>query len=109
MLGKDEGKVISFEDIEEARAKRTTKEAIKGKGRRGRKCKSAALEVAEAAESQPEPEVARAAREAIKEGRGKRRSTAQEADEPEPAEPEPEVTRITDTPVSWRVPITRII
>jgi hypothetical protein len=109
VLGKGEGKVMSFEDIEEARAKRTAKEAIKGKGRRGRKRKSAALEVAEAAESQPEPEVARAAREATKEGRGKRRSAAQEADEPEPAEPEPEVTRMTDAPVPWRAPIARMI
>jgi hypothetical protein len=52
VLGK--AKVMSYEDIEEARIKRTAKEAIKGKGKRGRKRKSAALEAGE-----PEPEVAR--------------------------------------------------
>ena len=66
VLGK--AKVMSFEDIEVARAARATKEVIKGKGKRGRKRKSAALE---ADEPEPEPEVARAAKEAIK-GRGKR-------------------------------------
>ncbi|KAF8857433.1 hypothetical protein BDZ45DRAFT_432790 [Acephala macrosclerotiorum] len=50
VLGK--AKVMSFEDIEEARAKRAAKGAIKDKGKRGRKRKSAALE--------PEPEVERA-------------------------------------------------
>ena len=45
---------MSYEDIEEARAKRAAKEVIKGKGKRGRKRKSAALEAGE-----PEPEVAR--------------------------------------------------
>ena len=36
--------MISYEDIEEARAKRAAKEAITGKGKRGRKRKSAAPE-----------------------------------------------------------------
>ena len=53
VLGK--AKVMSFEDIEEARAKRAAKEAIKGKGKRGRKRKIAALE----AEPVLEPKVAR--------------------------------------------------
>jgi hypothetical protein len=52
VLGK--AKVMSFEDIEVARAARAAKEVIKGKGKRGRKRKSAALEADE-----PEPEVAR--------------------------------------------------
>jgi hypothetical protein len=52
VLGK--AKVMSFEDIEVARAAHTAKEVIKGKGKRGRKRKSAALEPEE-----PEPEVAR--------------------------------------------------
>jgi len=90
VLGK--AKVMSFEDIEVARAARAAKEVIKGQGKRGRKRKSAALETGE-------PEVARAAKEAIK-GRGKRgrkrKSAAQEADEPEP---EPEVALIIDAPV----------
>ena len=45
MLGK--AKVMSFEDLEEARAKRAEKEAAKeakGKGKRGRKCKNATSE-----------------------------------------------------------------
>jgi hypothetical protein len=32
VLGKGEGKVISYEDIEEARIKRSAKDATKGKG-----------------------------------------------------------------------------
>ncbi|KAF4626224.1 hypothetical protein G7Y89_g11935 [Cudoniella acicularis] len=51
-------KVMSYEDIEEARAKRAAKEVIKGKGKRGRKRKSAALE-ADEPELEPGPEVAR--------------------------------------------------
>ena len=50
VLGK--AKVISYKDLEEARAKRANKEAAKeakGKGKRGRKRKSAAL-VADASE-----------------------------------------------------------
>jgi hypothetical protein len=65
VLGK--AKVISFEDIEVARAARAAKHVIKGKGKRGRKRKSAALE---AEEPEAEAEVARAAKEAIN-GRGK--------------------------------------
>jgi hypothetical protein len=44
---------MSFEDIEAARAARAVKDAIRGKGKRGRKRKSAALE------AEAEPEVAR--------------------------------------------------
>ena len=72
-------KVMSFEDIEVARAARAAKEVIKGKGKRGRKRKSAALEAGE-----PEP------------------------DEPE-LEPEPEVARMIDEPVLWRAPVARMI
>ena len=109
VLGK--AKVMSFEDIEVARAARAAKEVIKGKGKRGRKRKSAALEAeepeTEADEPELELEVARAAKEVIK-GRGKRgrkrKSAAQEADEPEP-----EVMRMTDAPVPWRAPVARMI
>jgi hypothetical protein len=82
VLGK--AKVMSFEDIEVARAARAAKEVIKGKGKRGRKRKSAALEA-------EEPET--------------------EADEPETEadEPEPEVARMTDAPVPWRAPVARMI
>ena len=37
-------KVMSYEDLEEARAKRAAKEVIKGKGNRGQKRKIAALD-----------------------------------------------------------------
>ena len=53
ILGK--AKVMSYEDIEEARAKRAAKE-VKGKEKRGEKRKSAALE---ADEPEPEPKVVR--------------------------------------------------
>jgi hypothetical protein len=56
VLGK--AKVMSYEDIEEARAKRAAKDNIKGRGKRGQKRKSTALE---AGEPEPEPEVACAA------------------------------------------------
>jgi hypothetical protein len=115
VLGK--AKVMSFEDIEVARAARAAKEVIKGKGKRGRKRKSAPLEAdepetePEEPEPEPEPEVARAAKEAIN-GRGKRgrkrKSTAQEADEPEP-EPKPEVARMIEAPEPWRAPVARMI
>jgi hypothetical protein len=93
VLGK--AKVISFKDIEVARAARATKEVIKGKGKRGRKRKSAAVEADEPdSELDSEPEVVRAAEEVIN-GRGKRgrKRAAQEADEPEL---EPEVARMID-------------
>jgi len=96
VLGK--AKVISFEDIEEARAAYAAKEATKGKGKRGRKRKHAALE---AEEQDPEPGLVRAAKEAIK-GGGKRRrnrkSAAQDVDEPEPEAPQ-----IIEAP--WRAPV----
>jgi hypothetical protein len=100
VLGK--AKVISFKDIEVARAARATKEVIKGKGKRSRKRKSATLEVdkLEADKTKPEelePEVARAAKEVVKgsgKGSRKRKIATQEAKEPEP---ELEVARIIDT------------
>jgi septum formation inhibitor MinC len=59
VLGQGQGRVMSFEDIEAARAARAAKEVIKGKGKRGRKRKSTALEADEPEEPEPEPEVAR--------------------------------------------------
>jgi hypothetical protein len=103
-----QAKVMSFEDIEVARAARAAKKVIKGKGKRGRKQKSAALEAdepeadkpeADEPEPEPEPEVARAAKEVVK-GRGKRRKRKIAAQEAE--EPEPEVARIIDAPAPWK-------
>ena len=114
VLGK--AKVMSFEDIEEARAKRAAKEVIKGKGQHGRKRKSAALE-ADVPESdseldpEPEPEVARAAKDVIN-GKGtrgrKRKKATPEAGEPEP-EPEPEVARRIAAPEPLRALVARMI
>jgi hypothetical protein len=59
VLGKT--KVMSFEDIEEARIKCAAKDATKGKGKRGRKRKSAALEADEPEAEAEEPELAYAA------------------------------------------------
>ncbi|RYP66649.1 hypothetical protein DL770_008758 [Monosporascus sp. CRB-9-2] len=104
VLGK--AKVMSFEDIEVARAARAAKEVIKGKGKRGRKRKSAALQAGEPEPDEPEadevpelePEVAPAAKEVGKGKRGrKRKRAALEADELEAeAEAEPEVAHAAE-------------
>ena len=60
---------MSFEDIEVARAARAAKDVIKGKGKRGRKRKSAVLEADEPEPDEPEPEVARTAKEVIRQGK----------------------------------------
>ncbi|KAF4629691.1 hypothetical protein G7Y89_g8452 [Cudoniella acicularis] len=110
VLGK--AKVMSFEDIEAARATRAVKDAIKGKGKRGRKRKSTAIEADDPepdaepdSEPDSEPEVARAAQEVMngrrKRGR-KRKSATPEADEPE-------VARMIDAPVPWRAPVAQMI
>ena len=109
VLGK--AKVMSFEDIEVARAARAAKEVIKGKGKRGRKRKSATLEADEPeTEVEAVPEVAHAAKEVImgkrKHGR-KRKSAVQEANEPEP-EPEQEVVQTIEASVPWRAPVARM-
>ncbi len=57
-VGLGKAKIISYKDIEEARAKRAAKEIIKGKGKRGRKRKGAALE-GDKPEPEPELEVTR--------------------------------------------------
>lgn len=98
VLGK--AKVMSFEDLEVARAARAAKEVIKSKGKRGRKRKGTALE---AEEVDPEPGLARTAKEAIK-GRGRRgrnrKGTAQDA-----VEPEPKAARMIDSPKPWQAPV----
>ena len=82
VLGK--AKVMSFEDIEVARAARAAKEVIKSKGKRGRKRKSAAPEADEPEADEPE------------------------ADEPE-SESEPEVARTIGATVLWTAPIAQMI
>ncbi|KAF7954118.1 hypothetical protein EAE96_005251 [Botrytis aclada] len=82
VLGK--AKIISYEDIEEAQAKRTAKDAQKEKVKRGRKRKSTAIE-ADKDEPEPEPEVACAARKVRKstKKRARKRTSIAEADQPE--------------------------
>jgi len=113
VLGQGQGKVMSFEDIEVARAARAAKEVIKGKGKRGRKRKSTAIEADDPepdaepdSEPDSEPEVARAADEVIN-GRRKRRRKRKGV-RPEADEPEPEVVRTIEAPV-WTAPIARMI
>ncbi|KAH8595357.1 hypothetical protein B0O99DRAFT_594547 [Bisporella sp. PMI_857] len=111
VLGKT--KVMSFEDIEVARAAHAAKGGAKGKRKRGRKRKSAALDEGEP-ELEPEPKVARATKEAIKSTRKrarKRKNIAPEADQPEP-EPEqmpvPESARRIIPPKTWSAPVARM-
>ena len=110
---------MSYEDLEEARAKCAEKDVAKeakGRGKRGRKCKNATLEAEEAT--------------ADKANRGrKRKSAAPEADAPEPKvkvarmskAPAPETARasvvqMSGTPVAedeimpepWRAPVARM-
>ena len=102
VLGKGKGKVMSYEDIEEARAKRAEKDAMKGKGKRGRKRKNSAIEPDE---PEAEPEAAYAAKEVTtgKKKRGRKRKSAVQDAEPEP---EPEVAQtIVAASVPWRAPV----
>jgi hypothetical protein len=107
---KGEGKVMSYEDLEEARAKRVVKEATraaKGKGKRGRKPKSSPPEA--------EEDTADTAR------RGRKRKSATQ----DPPEPSSKVARATVTasvvqmsgtpiaedeivPEPWRAPVARM-
>jgi hypothetical protein len=80
---------MSYEDLKEARAKRAEKEAAKeakGKGKRGRKCKSAM------------PEADEATTDKAKRG-WKRKSAMPEADI---SEPKAKVARISNAPESAR-------
>jgi hypothetical protein len=88
--GKGEGKVMSYEDLVEARAKRVEKEAAqeaKGKSRRGRKRKSSTLE---AEEDTAEEDTAGSTR------RGRKRKSAA-LDAPAPANKK---ARISNAPKS---------
>ena len=105
VLGKGKGKVMSYEDLEEARAKRAAKDAMKGKEKRGRKRKNTVLEVDD---PEAEPEEAHAAKELhAKRKRGRKRKSVVEAavDTAPESEPEPEVARTIEASVSWRAPV----
>jgi len=104
VLGK--AKVMSFEDIKEARAKRAAKDAVKSKGKRGRKRKNTEPKASEAElEPEVELEVVRGTKEVENGQRScvrRRRSAAPVAEEAE-AEPEPQLE-----PVPWRAPVARM-
>jgi hypothetical protein len=71
---------MSYEDLEEAQAKRAERDAAReanGKGKRGRKCKRTT------------PEAEEATVDKVKQGR-KRKSTVLDTEAEEPEEPEPE-------------------
>lgn len=117
VLGKGQGKVMSFEDIEEARRKRAEKDATKGKGKRGRKRKSTLVEADEPdTEEKAEPEVALPAKKMMtgkRRGSRKRQSAIQDTDGPEPApgpapEPDPEVAQTLEVLVPRRAPVARM-
>jgi len=114
VLGK--AKVMSYEDLEEARAKRAERNAAReanGKGKRGRKCKRTT------------PEAEEATVDKVKRGR-KRKSTVLDTEAEEPEEPEPEPSAkmartsrapapsgasVMQTPIvpeQWRAPVAKM-
>jgi hypothetical protein len=105
VLGK--AKVMSYEDIEEARTKRAMKDATKGKEKRGRKRKSVVpvMDESDTEVETAEPEVAHAAKEVImaKRKRSRKRKNAGQ-------EPEPEVVQTFEAPhaAPWRAPVARM-
>ena len=112
VLGKGKGKVMSYEDLEEARAKRAAKDAMKGKGKgkRGRKRKNTVLEADDPeAEAEVEPEVAHAAKDLSgKRKCGRKYKGAVRAVDDEEPEPEPEMAQTTNASVPWRAPEARM-
>ncbi len=106
VLGKGQGKVMSFEDIEEVRRKRAKKYATKSKRKRSRKRKNTVVEADEPdTEAEAEPEAAYTAKEVTtgKKNRSRKRKSAVQDAEPEP---EPEVAQtIVATSIPWRAPV----
>jgi hypothetical protein len=135
ILGKGQGKVMSFEDIVVARAARTARDVIKGKGKRGRKRKSVLpdegkpesdpepnpelelepeSEPEPGLEKEPEPEMVRAAKK-VRKSTGRRapkRTSIAEADLPEPtpeAEPVLDLELTRDVPLeTWSAPVAQM-
>ncbi|KUJ06162.1 uncharacterized protein LY89DRAFT_662461 [Mollisia scopiformis] len=103
ILGKSQGKVISFEDIEAARAARAAKDIVKGKGKRGRKQLKT--------KPKPEPEMIQAAKKVKKNTRRltPKRTSITKADLPKPT-PEAKPVKLTQDipPVTWSAPVARM-
>lgn len=86
---------MSYEDLNEARAKRAKKEATKeakGKGKRGRRPKSAMLEVEEASADE-----------------GKRRKRKSPALETDALELKAKVARMIESPEPWKAPVAQML
>jgi len=108
---------MSFEDLKEARIKRAVKEAAietKGKGKRGRKPKSAGPEADEASadnvkpsqkRKSPAPEAEEATADKGKCDR-KRKSPASEADA---LEPKAKVARMIGSSEPWKTPVAQML
>ncbi|TVY14141.1 hypothetical protein LARI1_G009295 [Lachnellula arida] len=125
VLGKGQGKVMSFEDIVAARAARAAKDVVKGKVKRGRKRKSdqgkpepepepeVELEPEPGLETEPEPEpeMVRAAKKVRKSigRRAPKRTSIAEADLPDPTL-EAEAVRLTRDipPGTWSAPVAKM-
>jgi hypothetical protein len=115
VLGKGQGKVMSFEDIEAARAARAAKDIVKGKGKRGRKRKSdqGKPEPEPEPETEPElePEMVRAAKKVRNSTRRHtpKSTSIAEADLPEPT-PDTEPVKLTRDipPVTWSAPVAKM-
>jgi hypothetical protein len=98
-----EAKVMSYEDIEEARRKRVANDAIKGRGKCDRKKKGAAVEIGRP-ESEPEPEMASAVKEVMgykRKGARKWKNNSQED--------KPKVAPVIEVSEPWRAPVARMI
>jgi hypothetical protein len=101
-----DGRVMSKEELDEARAARAAKDDKKNKGKgkkRGRKRKSDMLEPDEP-DPDPDPKGGPAAKEAVNGRRKRGRKSKRAVDDPEP-----EVARRVETPVPWRAPVARMI
>ena len=117
VLGKGQGKVMSFEDIEAARAARAAKDIVKGKGKRGRKRKSdqdepePELEPELGTEPEPEPDMVRAAKKVRKSASrsASKRTSIAEADSPEPMLEAKLVKLTRDIPPGiWSAPVAQM-
>lgn len=101
ILGKGEGKVMGWEDLEAKRAEKAAAREAKGKGKRGRKPKSAALE------SKAEEEVGAAAR--VNQGRGRKRKRASQETEADMSEAKAKRARAGEALEQSIAPVARII
>jgi hypothetical protein len=117
VLGK--AKVMSYEDLEEARAKRAGKEAAKeakSKGKRNRKCKNTTAEAEEATADKANGGRKRKSTAPEAEAPGRNAKVARMSKAPAPAPARASVVQMSGTPVAedeivpelWRAPVARM-